>query len=135
VIAAQILDNGPAWLSLLLDHPNTVLALEPDHAMLRINGHKVGVAARYPDAREGDPLLEVRAFADPVGIPEDPVTGSLNASLAQWLIDEGHMPQRYLASQGTRLGRAGRVHVERDEHGQVWVGGDTVTCIEGSVLL
>ena len=135
IIAAQVLDNGPVWLSLLLDNPNAVLALEPDHAVLRANGHKVGVAARYADAQDGEPLLEVRAFADPIGVPEDPVTGSLNASLAQWLMDEGHMPQRYLASQGARLDRAGRVHVERDEHGQVWVGGETVTCIEGTVLL
>ena len=80
-------------------------------------------------------MLEVRAFADPIGIPEDPVTGSLNASLAQWLMDDSHMPARYLAAQGARLGRAGRVHVERDEQGQVWVGGATVTCIEGHVLL
>lgn len=135
IIAAQALDNGPVWLSLLVDNPNTVLALEPDHAALRVHGHKVGVAARYPDALDGEPFLEVRAFADPVGIPEDPVTGSLNASLAQWLIDEGHLPQRYIASQGTRLGRAGRVYVERDEHTQVWVGGETVTCVDGSVLL
>jgi PhzF family phenazine biosynthesis protein len=102
---------------------------------LRAIGQKVGVAARYRDAREEEPMLEVRAFADPVGIPEDPVTGSLNASLAQWLIDEGHMPVRYIAAQGACLGRAGRVHVERDDHGQVWVGGQSVTCIDGSVLL
>jgi PhzF family phenazine biosynthesis protein len=135
VIAAQALDNGPVWLSLLVDDPQTVLALKPDAAALRAGGHKVGVAARYRDARAGEPMLEVRAFAEPVGIPEDPVTGSLNASLAQWLMDEGHMPTRYLAAQGACLGRAGRVHVERDDHGQVWIGGQTVTCIEGSVLL
>jgi PhzF family phenazine biosynthesis protein len=135
IIGARTLDNGPEWLTLFVDEPNTVLALEPDHAQLRAHGHKVGVAARYANARESEPMLEVRAFADPVGIPEDPVTGSLNASLAQWLIDDGLMPARYLAAQGTRLGRAGRVHVERDDHGQVWVGGETVTCIEGSVLL
>jgi PhzF family phenazine biosynthesis protein len=135
VIAAQSLDNGPVWLGLLVDDPQTVLALEPDHAVLRRLGQKVGVAARYPDARSGEPSLEVRAFAEPVGIPEDPVTGSLNASLAQWLMAEGHMPERYLAAQGARLGRAGRVHVERDADGQVWVGGESVTCIEGSVLL
>jgi PhzF family phenazine biosynthesis protein len=135
VIAAQSLDNGPVWLGLLVDDPQTVLALEPDHAVLRRLGQKVGVAARYPDPRSGEPSLEVRAFAEPVGIPEDPVTGSLNASLAQWLIAEGHMAERYLAAQGARLGRAGRVHVERDPQGQVWVGGESVTCIEGSVLL
>ena len=135
VIASQLLDNGPVWLALLLDDPQRVLSLEPDHAALRAGGIKVGVAARYGGAIEGEPMLEVRAFADPVGIPEDPVTGSLNASLAQWLMDDGHMPARYLAAQGARLGRAGRVHVERDLHGQVWVGGATVTCIEGQVLL
>lgn len=135
VIAAQSLDNGPVWLSLLLDDPQTVLAIKPDSPALRAGGHKVGVAARYRDAREGERMLEVRAFAEPAGIPEDPVTGSLNASLAQWLMDEGHMPARYLAAQGVCLGRAGRVHIERDGHGQVWVGGQTVTCIEGSVLL
>jgi PhzF family phenazine biosynthesis protein len=135
VIAAQTLDNGPSWLSLFVDDPQTVLALKPDQAALRAGGHKVGVAARYRDAREGEPMLEVRAFAEPVGIPEDPVTGSLNASLAQWLMDEGHMQPRYIAAQGACLGRAGRVHVERDDHGQVWIGGQTVTCIEGTVLL
>jgi PhzF family phenazine biosynthesis protein len=135
VIAAQSLDNGPVWLGLLLDDPQTVLSIKPDSAALRAGGHKIGVAARYPNAREGEPMLEVRAFAEAIGIPEDPVTGSLNASLAQWLMDEGHMPTRYLAAQGTCMGRMGRVHVERDEHGQVWVGGETVTCIEGAVLL
>ena len=123
------------WLALLLDHPQTVLALKPDHAALRATGQKVGVAARYRDAHASEPMLEVRAFADPIGVPEDPVTGSLNASLAQWLMDEDQMPARYIVAQGACLGRAGRVHVERDEHGQVWVGGQTVTCIEGSVLL
>ena len=135
VIAAQLLDNGPVWLGILVNDPKTVLRLEPDHAALRRLGQKVGVAARYGEAREGEPLLEVRAFADPIGIPEDPVTGSLNASLAQWLIADGHVPQRYIAGQGTRLGRAGRVHIERDDHDQVWVGGQTVTCISGTVEL
>ncbi len=81
------------------------------------------------------PDLEVRAFAASVGVDEDPVTGSLNASLAQWLMAEGHAPGRYLASQGVCLGRAGQVHVERDEQGQVWVGGESVTCIDGQVTL
>lgn len=135
ITAARTLDNGPVWLTLFIDDPDTVLALEPNHAQLRVNGHKVGVAARYENAGEGEPMLEVRAFADPVGIPEDPVTGSLNASLAQWLIDDGLMPARYVAAQGARLDRAGRVHVDRDDHGQVWIGGETVTCIEGTVQL
>jgi PhzF family phenazine biosynthesis protein len=135
VIAAQVLDNGPAWFSLLLDAPQTVLGLSPDHAALKSLGVKVGVAAAYPQAKTGEPNLEVRAFAAPIGVTEDPVTGSLNAGLAEWLIAEGHMPEHYIAAQGQCLARAGRVHVERDEQGQVWVGGESVTCIAGSVTL
>jgi PhzF family phenazine biosynthesis protein len=135
VIAAQILDNGPAWLSLLVDSPQTVLALQPNHLDLKNIGHKVGVAAAYTHRGEGEPDLEVRAFGAPIGIIEDPVTGSLNAGLAEWLIGERHMPGRYLAAQGACLGRAGRVHVTRDDSGQVWIGGDSVTCISGSVSL
>ena len=134
VLAAQVLDNGPVWLSLLLDSPATVLALTPDHGELKRLGHKVGVAALYPVAASG-PQLEVRAFAAPAGITEDPVTGSLNASLAQWLIEAGHLPVRYQAAQGACLDRAGRIHIQRDQQGQVWVGGDSITCISGAVVL
>ena len=135
VIAAQTLDNGPVWLTLLLDSPQTVLRLSPNHLELKNLGHKVGVAAAYSAHERGTPDLEVRAFAAPIGIAEDPVTGSLNASLAEWLIAEGHMPARYLAAQGARLDRAGRVSIERDDSGQVWVGGASVTCITGSVAV
>ena len=135
IVAAQALDNGPVWFSLLLDDPRTVLGLVPDHAVLKQLGHKIGVAARYRHAATGMPALEVRAFAAAAGIPEDPVTGSLNASLAQWLIAEGYMPSAYLAAQGTCMDRAGRVTIERDDGGQVWVGGQSVTCIEGMVTL
>ena len=83
-----------------------------------------------------DPLaVEVRAFAAPIGVVEDPVTGSLNASLAQWLIADGLAPCAYIAAQGTCVGRAGQVHVTQDEAGQVWIGGDAITCVEGSVNL
>jgi len=135
VVAAQMLDNGTAWLGFLIDDAQALLALSPDHLELKHLGYKVGVAAIRADANAAGPHLEVRGFAAPVGIVEDPVTGSLNASLAQWLIGEGHMPQRYVAAQGACLGRAGRVHVERDESGQVWIGGEAVTCIAGSVQL
>jgi len=157
VRAAQRLDNGPVWHGLLLDAPETVLALQPDHARLAALGTKVGVAAAYPPA-DAPPLiarrnreagafatakrkteagadLEVRAFAAPMGVNEDPVTGSLNASLAQWLMADGLMPERYLASQGVCLGRAGQVHLQRDSEGQVWVGGQSVSCIRGQVNL
>ncbi|HXD42407.1 MAG TPA: PhzF family phenazine biosynthesis protein [Ramlibacter sp.] len=134
IITAQSLDNGVAWFALLLDSPETVLALTPNHLQLKQLGHKVGVAAAYSGSPAG-PNLEVRAFAAASGILEDPVTGSLNASLAQWLIADGHMPARYIAAQGACLDRAGRVHIERDADGRVWVGGESVTCIAGSVAL
>lgn len=126
--AARWLDNGPKWLALLLDDAAAVLALEPDHAALK-HLAKVGVVA--PHAAGSDCAFEVRAFVAAVGIPEDPVTGSLNAGLAQWLIGEGLAPERYVASQGTRLERNGRVHIVR-EGGTVWVGGASVSVIRGT---
>jgi PhzF family phenazine biosynthesis protein len=156
VIAAQNLNNGPHWLGLLVNDVDTVLALEPDHAALKKLGTKVGVAAKRLAADAGlirranrearafapstrianDPTdLEVRAFAAPVGVAEDPVTGSLNASLAQWLMTDGHMPAAYSARQGTVLGRAGQVFLSQDSQRQVWVGGDVVGCIQGTVSL
>ncbi|MFY7980859.1 MAG: PhzF family phenazine biosynthesis protein [Limnohabitans sp.] len=157
VMAAQNLNNGPHWLGLLVEDVDTVLALNPDHAALKKLGTKVGVAAKRQAPSGGlirranrearaftasntrianDPTdLEVRAFAAPVGVAEDPVTGSLNASLAQWLMAEGHMPPTYSARQGTVLGRAGQVFLSKDAQGQVWVGGDVVGCIQGTVNL
>ena len=129
--AAQWLDNGPKWLGLRLDSAAAVLAIEPDHAALK-GLAKVGVIG--PHAAGSACQFEVRAFAAPIGIAEDPVTGSLNAGLAQWLIGRGAAHESYIAAQGTRLGRAGRVHVAR-EAGQVWVGGASVSCIRGEVAL
>ena len=129
--AAQWLDNGPQWLALLLDSAASVLALEPDHAALKRLA-KVGVIGRHAAGAGCD--FEVRAFAAPIGIAEDPVTGSLNASVAQWLIGTGAAPTSYVAAQGTRLAREGRVHVALRD-GSVWIGGTSVTCIEGSVRL
>ena len=139
VIEARILDNGPVWMGLLLDQPDSVLRLAPNHRALEKLGYKVGVAAIYrsppADAATPSPSLEVRAFAAPIGIDEDPVTGSLNASLAQWLIADEHLPKAYIAAQGTCLDRAGRVHIACDSSGQVWVGGESVSCIRGKVSL
>ena len=135
VLASQWLDNGPRWLGLLLDTPQTVLALEPDHQALKALP-KVGVVAPYPAG--GECQFEVRAFAASIGVPEDPVTGSLNASIAQWLIGSGRAPDRYVAAQGTRLGRAGRVSIEREitaEGAVIWVGGGSVSCVRGQVVL
>ena len=133
VAAAQWLDNGPQWLALRLTGAADVLALEPDQAALARTGAKVAVIGAHPAGAEC--AFEVRAFAPTIGIAEDPVTGSVNASLAQWLIGAGVAPQRYVAAQGTRLGRAGRVHVAQDGAGTTWVGGASVSCVEGQVRL
>jgi PhzF family phenazine biosynthesis protein len=137
VLSAQLLDNGTPWLGLLLDSPQTVQQLRPDFARLKGVGHKVGVAAVHVGQRDSSdaPDLEVRGFAPHMGIDEDPVTGSLNASLAQWLIADGHMPRQYVAAQGAALGRAGRVIVRSDDAAQIWIGGQAVTCIDGRVRI
>lgn len=134
--AAQLLDNGPRWLGLVLDSAETVHGLRPDHARLKDLGQDVGVIHVGTHAADTtQPGVVVRAFAAPMGNPEDPVTGSLNASFAQWLIAEGRAPRSYLVAQGESLGRAGRVHITQDAEGQVWVGGCSLTCIEGTARL
>jgi PhzF family phenazine biosynthesis protein len=131
VVAGAWVDNGPGWAGLLLAGADDVLSTEPDAAALSAFGN-AGVIGPHP--ADGPADFEVRAFAVFGGVFEDPVTGSLNAGLGQWLIGEGLAPTSYLAAQGTRLGRRGRVSVESID-GQVWVGGDTVVGVTGSVLL
>jgi PhzF family phenazine biosynthesis protein len=131
IVDLQWADNGPGWVAVLLASADAVLAVKPGDA----GDLDIGIAGPYPP---GSPeALEVRAlFSKGDGTSgEDPVTGSLNASLGQWLISAGRVSAPYVASQGTVLGRRGRVHVSRDADGQVWVGGGTVTCISGSVAL
>jgi PhzF family phenazine biosynthesis protein len=128
VIDAEWCDNGPGWLGIQLADAESVLALRPDQAALPTNIGVVGVHA------EGETALEVRAFCRPEqGILEDPVTGSLNAALGQWLAGT-KLPLEYVASQGTALGRRGRVSVRREGY-EVWVGGATNTTIVGAVAL
>ena len=131
VLASQWLDNGPRWLGLLLRDAATVLSMAPDHAALKRLA-KVGVVGAHPAGSEC--AFELRAFASMVGVDEDPVTGSLNAGVAEWLIGSGRAPEHYLAAQGAKLGRAGRVHVSR-EGGRYWIGGASVSCIRGEVRL
>jgi len=129
IVDAQWADNGPGWVAVLLADAEAVLALRPGFADLDI-----GVVGPYP--RDGPASFEVRAFFPNHGVMvEDPVTGSLNASLAPWLLRTGRATAPYVASQGTALGRAGRVHVARDPDGTIWVGGGTVTCVSGQVEL
>ncbi len=126
----QWIDNGPGWCAVMLASAAQVLALRPDWRVLR--DIKLGVVA--PQRPGADTAFEVRAFVPSLGVPEDPVTGSLNAGLAQWLIGAGLAPPAYVAAQGAALQRAGRVHVQQ-QGDTIWVGGDVVTCVDGQVSL
>jgi len=128
LVAHQWVDNGPGWCALLLDSAQRVLDVTPD--MNALGTASLGLVGAYPDNHAAD--FEIRAFVPALGVPEDPVTGSLNASVAQWLIRDGYAPQAYTASQGTMLGRAGRIDIA-SESGDVWVGGAMSTCIKGQV--
>lgn len=134
VLESAWIDNGPGWLGVLLADPAAVLALEPDWSAF--GDLKVGVAGIEPDPGPDGPHVEVRAFCPQYGVPEDPVTGSLNAGLGQWLGGR-RLPRRYVAAQGTVLQRAGRVHVsvEDGDEPEVWVGGATRTTIHGTLDL
>jgi PhzF family phenazine biosynthesis protein len=129
IVDSQWVDNGPGWVAVLLASADEVLALSPGFDELDI-----GVVGPYPEGAEV--AFEVRAFFPKDGtLVEDPVTGSLNASLAEWLLRSGRASVPYVASQGTALGRSGRVNVSRDSDGLIWVGGQTLTCVTGQVEL
>ena len=129
IVDLQWADNGPGWIAVLLDSADGVLAVRPGPTDLDI-----GVVGPYPPG--GPAAFEVRAFTPKVGATdEDPVTGSLNASVAQWLIATGRATAPYLVRQGTILGRNGQVRITVSADGTVWVGGDAVTCIAGTVEL
>jgi PhzF family phenazine biosynthesis protein len=129
IVDAEWADNGPGWVAVMLECAEAVLAMRPGFVDL-----DVGVVGPYPP---GSPqAFEVRAFFPKDGATvEDPVTGSLNAAIAPWLLRTGRAQAPYVVSQGTVLGRSGRVHVDRDGDGSVWVGGSTVTCVAGQVEL
>lgn len=127
----QWVDNGPGWCAVMLDSAAQVLALRPDWAAL--GGLKLGVVGPQPAGAETQ--FEVRAFVPGMGVPEDPVTGSLNAGLALWLIGAGLAPPSYVAAQGAALQRAGRVFIDRDGDGTVWVGGVVTPLVDGTVAL
>jgi PhzF family phenazine biosynthesis protein len=129
ILDAQWADNGPGWVAVLLEDASAVLAVRPGNENVDL-----GIVGAYS---EGSPAaFEVRAFFPKDGaLVEDPVTGSLNAAIAPWLLRTGRATAPYVVSQGTLLGRAGRVHVERDQEGAIWVGGATVTCVSGDVEL
>ena len=129
IVAAEWADNGPGWVAVMLESAEAVLAVRPGFVDLDL-----GIVGPYgagaPEA------FELRAFfpKDRTTV-EDPVTGSLNASVAQWLVRTDRATAPYVASQGTALGRSGRIHISADPDGQIWVGGGTITCVRGEVVL
>ncbi|MFC8039314.1 PhzF family phenazine biosynthesis protein [Paenarthrobacter sp. NPDC057355] len=130
IVDASWLVNGPQWIGVLLESADEVLALDPD--FVAMGDLKVGVIGPHEPGSAVD--YEVRTFIPSDAMVEDPVTGSFNAGAAQWLIGSGRAPEDYVAAQGTVLGRAGRIHVTVMD-GDIWIGGASATCIEGSVLL
>ena len=144
IVAAQWADNGPGWIAVMLKSDEAVLALEPDFGVVESSGN--GIVGPYPigvvgKSSNSETAIEVRAFFTAAGTAiEDPVTGSLNAALAQWLLAEGAAGSQvgltapYVAAQGTAIGRAGRVYIDEAD-GEIWVGGGAVAAITGQVEL
>lgn len=133
VIDAAWIDNGPGWIGLLLGSAEEVLAVEPVLSEL-----KIGLVGPHPE--DFPAAIEVRAFFSKSGaMVEDPVTGSLNASVAQWLTGSGRLNAPYLSNQGRRLGRDGQVYITPGTGAggadEIWVGGEVMTTISGSVFL
>jgi PhzF family phenazine biosynthesis protein len=129
IVDAEWTDNGPGWVSVLLDRAAELLEVQP-----RSTHRYIGLVAPQPAGE--DTAFEVRAFFPKDGaMAEDPITGSLNAGLAMWLTRTGRAAPPYIAAQGTALGRQGRIYVTQDADGSFWVGGGTVTCIVGNVTL
>src|SRR5579859_3420511 len=131
VLAHQWVDNGPGWAVVRLATAHEVLELEPD--LSRIPAARVGAIGAYPDGSEH--AFELRTFAPGVGVPEDPVCGSMNASVGQWLTATGAAPSSYRVSQGARVGRAGTVEITAEADGTVWVGGASISLIHGTITL
>lgn len=136
ILGHQWVDNGPGWAAVRLGSAEQVLALTPDFSA--IPDAKLGVLGAH--GRDSDHEYEIRAFVPGVGVAEDPVTGSLNASVAQWLIGEGLVPDSYTVTQGTALGRAGVISITKEAatgtaegNKTIWVGGATTVCLRGTV--
>ena len=135
VLRSNWIDNGPGWLGLQLVSADDVLGLRPD--FVAMDGLEIGVIGAHDEDQRAElgADYEVRALCPGLSIPEDPVTGSLNAGFAMWLSRAGHLPGSYVARQGTVLGRNGRVRIETDEAGEIWVGGRSRTLVEGTLTL
>lgn len=131
ILTHQWVDNGPGWGVVQLPSAEDVLALEPDLSL--IPDAMIGAIGMYPEGSKH--AYEMRTFAPRLGISEDPVCGSMNASVGQWVVQAGMAPSSFIVSQGQRVGRAGEIQIRADDHGTVWVGGNTTTCIHGEIAL
>lgn len=131
VVHARHMDNGPEWVAIMMSEADKVLRIVPD--MTAMGELWIGVIGPHPEGGPAD--FEVRAFEPATVTGEDPVTGSLNAALGQWLIGAGLAPRRYSVRQGTAMGRDGDVHIAADDDDQVWVGGRCLTVVTGSVTI
>jgi len=133
VVGAQWGDNGPGWVILLLSSAEAVLALQ--RSASRVPNLDLGVVGLYPESSGSERAVEIRAFIahDDSAVREDPVTGSLNASVAQWLLATDQLTAPYVASQGTALGRRGRIYIDQDDNETIWVGGIATASITGEV--
>ena len=129
ILGHQCVDNGPGWAAVRLASAQQVLDLEPDFS--QIPDAKLGVLGSHPD--DSNHEYEIRAFVPGAGVAEDPVTGSLNASVAQWLIGSNLAPANYTVTQGTALGRDGVITISHED-GEVWVGGATTVCFRGTAF-
>lgn len=127
MLAVEWVDNGPGWICALFESAERVLELRPGAL-----DFDLGAAGFHPPGSEA--AIELRAWAPVNGLAaEDPVTGSLNASVAQWLLADGRLIAPYVARQGTAIDRAGRIEISQDEDGTIWVGGRCQTVIAGQV--
>lgn len=130
ILRHQWVDNGPGWCVVMLKSAERVRQLKPD--FVRMGALALGVIG--PQEKGGDSDFEIRGFVPSLAVPEDPVTGSLNAGVAQWMMREGLASDHYVVTQGTMLHRNGKVYLDKIGE-DIWVGGDVVTCIEGQVTL
>jgi len=129
LLAVEWVDNGPGWIAALLESAERVLELEPSGV-----DFDLGVVGFHPEGAEA--AIELRAFFPINGVTgEDPVTGSLNASVAQWLLGSGRLSAPYIATQGSAIGRSGRIHIDRDADRTIWVGGRVEMIVSGHLAL
>jgi PhzF family phenazine biosynthesis protein len=128
------IDVGPVWLVGEMTDAASLAALKPDMTALAEWTGSLGVTGVTVFARSGEPAcaIHVRSFAPGQGVPEDPVCGSGNISVAAYLRQLKRAQPTYAARQGMQMGRDGCVSL-RVSSDEIWLGGEAVTCVEGTI--